>query len=101
VGVATLERPARAAALRRTLAMLGLPSLALWASGALQSLGLAEAGEIAEGVAAFALIPLGIFALAHASLRIAGKRAPWDRLSGTMVRYRTPRSPGALRHLLR
>ena len=32
------------------------------------------------------------FALLWASLRTHGKLTIWDRLSGTMVRYRTPRT---------
>ena len=101
VDTATLARPSRAAALRRSLAMLGLPALALWTREALRWLGAAGAAEGFEIASLVVLVPIGVLLLIHASLRVAGKRAPWDRLSGTMVRYRTQRPPGALRHLLR
>jgi hypothetical protein len=32
---------------------------------------------------------LMVLALLHASLRTANKRAPWDRVAGTRVRYRS------------
>ena len=43
---------------------------------------------------------LGVFVLTVASLflaawRVPGKRAPWDRVAGTQVRYRVPRRPTA------
>ena len=100
VDVRTLARPSRATALRRALAMLGLPALAVWAADALRSIGAATAGNTVAAVI-LVLVPLALLSLIHASLRVVGKRAPWDRLSGTMVRYRTPRPSGALRHLLR
>jgi hypothetical protein len=35
--------------------------------------------------------------LLHAFMRVPGKRAPWDRFAGTVVRYRTTRgSAGAV-----
>jgi hypothetical protein len=100
VDVRTLARPSRATALRRALAMLGLPALVVWAADALRSIGEDTAGN-SVAAATLVLVPLALLLLIHASLRVAGKRAPWDRLSGTLVRYRTPRPSGALRHLLR
>ncbi|HSK03751.1 MAG TPA: protein kinase, partial [Kofleriaceae bacterium] len=91
VDTATLARPALPLAIRRALAMLGVPTLAWWAQAAAELAGLASAAELLEAVAVLA-IALGPALLLHAALRVAGKRAPWDRLSGTMVRYRTPRS---------
>lgn len=40
--------------------------------------------------AAVVAVPI---ALLWASLRSVGKQTPWDKLSGTMVRYRTRRTP--------
>jgi hypothetical protein len=37
---------------------------------------------------------LVVLSLVHAALRVPGKRAPWDRAAGTMVRYRTSRAAG-------
>jgi hypothetical protein len=34
--------------------------------------------------------------LLHAALRVPGKRAPWDRAAGTVVRYRTTRGSATL-----
>ena len=46
-----------------------------------------------------ALVALGtvlpILLLARASLRVAGKRTPWDRVAGTIVRYKTSRRSAA------
>ena len=40
---------------------------------------------------------LTVLALFHAAWRVPGKRAPWDRVAGTQVRYRGPRpKSGAL-----
>jgi RDD family len=34
---------------------------------------------------------LPLFALVRASLRVAGKRTPWDRIAGTIVHYKSAR----------
>ena len=38
---------------------------------------------------------LTFLSLVHAAWRVPGKRAPWDRVSGTQVRYRASRRPSA------
>jgi hypothetical protein len=40
------------------------------------------------GIAAAAGIAIVVVLLVHAVLRVPGKRAPWDRAAGTIVRYR-------------
>ena len=40
------------------------------------------------GALAFAWFPISGVLLLHAALRVPGKRAPWDRFAGTVVRYR-------------
>jgi hypothetical protein len=95
VDTATLARPRPTVAIRRSLAMLGVPTLAWGVQDALSALDIDRAAELAE-VAAFLVFPLGLLLLLHASLRRSGKRALWDRLSGTVVRYRAARSPDPL-----
>ncbi len=91
VDITTLARPSRRVAIRRALALAGVPALASWTHEALRLAGLTRASELAGAVSILAIL-LGGCLLLHASLRVAGKRAVWDRLSGTMVRYRTHRS---------
>jgi hypothetical protein len=90
VSLATSQRPTWKQTLRRQLL------IAVWPIG----FGLAD-----RVVEYFKLpIPTGLFdilmviavvaiilSLVHASLRVPGKRTPWDRLAKTMVRYRTTR----------
>jgi uncharacterized RDD family membrane protein YckC len=87
VDVATGRKPRWTAVLLRTLVLYGsmgvfgglgyLLTSPRWLDGVLDAIGLV----------------LPIAALAHAALRVHGKRAPWDRVAGTMVRYKTAR-PG-------
>jgi hypothetical protein len=44
------------------------------------------------GILSIASIIVAIALLVHATRRVPGSRAPWDRLSGTQVRYRPRRS---------
>jgi hypothetical protein len=88
VSVATNARPSWRQAIARTLveyaAPLGLPS-------AVNVLDYAVAlPNDLPGIAAGIGIATVVAMLAHASLRVPGKRAPWDRAGGTIVRYRVP-----------
>jgi hypothetical protein len=47
-------------------------------------------------VAMAAAVVVMCLMLLHAALRVPGKRAPWDRAAGTMVRYRTTRGSATL-----
>ncbi len=96
VDTATLERPRPAAAIRRSLAMLGVPLLLWWAREALAVLGFDRAAELAEGLGILSIM-IGFALLLHAALRRPGKRTFWDRRSGTVVRYRPARPSGSLR----
>jgi serine/threonine protein kinase len=95
VDTATLARPRLSTSLRRSLAMLGVPTLALWARDAFSALSLERAAELSEAIA-YLTLALCLLLLLHASLRRSGKRALWDRLSSTVVRYRAARSAGPL-----
>jgi len=91
VDVETSARPALGNATRRALVMCGPPWLALWTNDAFALFGI----EIARDISALLtglLATAGILALLYASARVAGKRAVWDRIAGTMVRYRTSRT---------
>jgi hypothetical protein len=46
--------------------------------------------SIGEGIATVLYLLLFVL-LFHAALRVPGKRAYWDRVAGTIVRYRTAR----------
>jgi len=95
VDTATLARPRLSTSLRRSLAMLGVPTLAWWAGNALSLLGLEGAADLSKTLALLAMA-LCLLLLLHASLRRSGKRALWDRLSGTVVRYRAARPASPL-----
>ena len=95
VSIETGRKPGLGRALLRSLALYGAPVAASWAA---QLAVWTEpdqlvrvAMKIVETIAYLAVFVV----LVHASLRVPGKRAPWDRLSGTMVRYRTVRSSRA------
>ena len=92
VDVTTTERPRFRVALRRTLAMFGLPVVAMWTLLAADHL-LATpiVGRIAVALIVFSIVT-GVLLLFYASARVAAKRAWWDRYAGTIVRYRTTRT---------
>ena len=91
VSVATGGRPSWRQALAREVTLMAAP------------IGLTVAARMATvldapDVVAWILNALASFSVAiivllllHASLEVPGKRAPWDRVSGTLVRYRTMR----------
>jgi Protein kinase domain/RDD family len=91
VDVVTTKRPTLARSTRRALAMLGIPALVMWINIPIDYAGIRYRNEIVGGfIVLYGVV--GFLSLLHASARVAGKRAPWDRIAGTMVRYRTTRT---------
>jgi hypothetical protein len=91
VSQATGERPRFGQALRRELALGALPilgTLCAYVSGYVGSLWLTTVFAVFTGVMALTLIG----ALALAAYYVPGKRARWDRMAGTIVRYRSATS---------
>jgi hypothetical protein len=91
VDVTTTRRPSLARSTRRALAMFGLPALVTWINVPLEYLGLEPPSDL-PGISVVAYGVIGFLALLYASARTAGKRTVWDRIGGTMVRYRTTRT---------
>jgi RDD family len=48
-----------------------------------------------DAIVALIVLMLTVLALFLAAWRVPGKRAPWDRVAGTQVRYRAPRRESA------
>jgi uncharacterized RDD family membrane protein YckC len=92
VDTATSTRPSWRRAAVRAIAMLGIPTAAAWASSAFKLAQLSLVAEIAA-IGFIVAIFVAFVLLLHAAARVPGKRAPWDRIAGTMVRYRTRRAP--------
>jgi hypothetical protein len=67
-----------------------------WTTAAVKYFEVPHAPDILEILSIVVTAALGASML-HAALRVPGKRTPWDRVGGTMVRYRTSRgSTGAV-----
>jgi hypothetical protein len=95
VSAATTGRPTWSQALRRELALAVAPWALSWADYINHAADTPLPGALFDILSLAALGAL-VLMLLHAALRVPGKRAPWDRLAGTMVRYRTSRgSAGA------
>ncbi|MGE0551003.1 MAG: protein kinase [Kofleriaceae bacterium] len=92
VEVRTGQRPRWRSAFIRTLGILGVPLLLAISEAWLRAM--------RDNVSSRGIIEIGVVVwfigwaagLLYAALRVPGKRAPWDRWSGTMVRYRTTRT---------
>jgi hypothetical protein len=96
VSVATGQRPTWAQVVRRQLVMLGPLIVLGWADLAVEGLDLPLPADLFDILSIVVTAAIGLSML-HAALRVPGKRAPWDRVAGTMVRYRTTRgSSGAV-----
>jgi hypothetical protein len=93
IEIAATTRPSLARATRRALVMCGPIWLGLWTNDAFALVGL-ELPRDFSGLVVALLVGAGFVALLYASLRVAGKRAIWDRVAGTMVRYRRSRALG-------
>jgi uncharacterized RDD family membrane protein YckC len=88
VGVHDGRKPSLTRAFVREVTMFG-PTMALSAFGHYVDVGFDL--DIVVGV----VFALTIGSLFLAAWRVPGKRAPWDRVAGTQVRYRVPRKPTA------
>jgi uncharacterized membrane protein YoaK (UPF0700 family) len=91
IDVTTGQRPSWKQSLLRMLVMLGPPSALSWAFALLVQLHANVPNDMPPIVATLWL-GLCVVMLMHASARVHAKRAPWDRVAGTMVRYRAPRT---------
>ena len=91
VDIASAGRPSLAQATRRALALCAPLYLVLWTDDAFALVGI-ELGHDLGGLLFAVAIAIAGGLLLHASARVAGKRALWDRVAGTMVRYRTARA---------
>jgi hypothetical protein len=90
VSFTTSQRPSWGQVLRRQLLLVVFPVAFAWTDYAAETAALDIPEGLFDGLAIGSMI-LFVVLLLHASLGVAGKRAPWDRVSGTMVRYRTGR----------
>jgi serine/threonine-protein kinase len=96
VSVATSLRPTLGQALRRELGISGFMIADGWARHVCTALRLPIPTAVFEILGIAYVVVMGLL-FVHAALRVPGKRAPWDRLAGTQVRYRTSRgSTGAV-----
>jgi len=94
VSVATGGRPSwRQAIVRTTVLGAGPIGLAI-VSRVLVLVGVMAPNDLFELIGFGVVIVLAL-AVVHASLRVPGKRTPWDRIAGTIVRYRTGRRSAA------
>jgi hypothetical protein len=91
VNVASGQKPGLAAVVVRSLVLYGLVGAVAVVKYVVPLPSWAR-----EGWPVVIAMLLPIAALARASLRVAGKRTPWDRVAGTMVRYKTSRRSAAL-----
>jgi hypothetical protein len=91
VDIATAERPRFACSLRRSLAMFGPQILIMIAANVVKAADVPPWTQVLKLLFAVS-IAAAFFMLLHASARVSGKRAMWDRVAGTMVRYRTTRA---------
>lgn len=90
VSVATSRRPSWGQALRRELLLVAAPVACSWIDYAVDAVPLPLPTGLFDGLAVGSIACL-IALLLYASARVPGKRAAWDRATGTMVRYRTTR----------
>jgi hypothetical protein len=93
IDTATGQRPSLRRAAIRTIVPIAIPLASQIVKWALQLAG-HQSSEVIEIVKIVAIVSSCAppFALLWASLRSHGKLTIWDRLSGTMVRYRTRRT---------
>ena len=90
VSIATSQRPTWGQAVKRTLALGGVPIFFELLDHALVYFEVLVPNDLPDLLKVVSIAVLVILLL-YASLRVPGKRAPWDRFAGTVVRYRTRR----------
>jgi uncharacterized RDD family membrane protein YckC len=96
VSIATSQRPSWSQSFRRVLYVVAIPLLCEVGDLLRARLKLPIPHSLFEFLGVSTIVILGVTAW-HAALRVPGKRTPWDRFAGTMVRYRTTRgSAGAV-----
>ncbi len=91
VALDTAVRPKLLRAAKRSLAMFGLCSITAASTYLFGHLGLGIPKAITATLTWISMLG-GPALLLYASARVSGKRAVWDRIAGTMVRYRTTRA---------
>jgi serine/threonine protein kinase len=95
VATASGRRPSWRQLIERELALIGLPLVSSGVVRAFEAFGVSRWARNIAGIVVSVSLFLLFAALVRAVLRTPGKRAPWDRVSGTIVRYRTMRSTPA------
>jgi hypothetical protein len=90
IDIRTGTRPGWAAAFKRLAWSYG-PLIVLGWVVMLGPLGVPQLVITIAKVAQVAWVIMVVYRMIYASLRVPGKRAPWDIRSNTMVRYRTGR----------
>ncbi|MEO8549963.1 MAG: protein kinase [Kofleriaceae bacterium] len=88
VGIHDGRKPSLTRAFVREVTMFG-PTMLLSALGHYVAFG------FDTDIIVLAVFVLTVLSLFVAAWRVPGKRAPWDRVAGTQVRYRVPRRPTA------
>jgi hypothetical protein len=91
VDIDTAKPPRLTRSLKRALAMFAVTSVAsllVYVFGLMNY----ELAKFVSATATWLSMLIGPILLLYASARVSGKRAPWDRFAGTMVRYRTARA---------
>jgi uncharacterized RDD family membrane protein YckC len=92
VDIVTHTRPSLGRAFARAAVMFGPLIVLDLGMGAIKHLTTYQVREEIPPLLAVLTIVYGFCSLAWAALRRAGKRARWDRIARTMVRYRTTRT---------
>jgi uncharacterized RDD family membrane protein YckC len=92
VDVLTHTRPSLGRAFARGAVMFGLPIVLDLVILLVNQLSSYEVRNEMSEIGTFVVIAFGLSSLGWAALRLAGKRARWDRVARTMVRYRTART---------
>jgi uncharacterized RDD family membrane protein YckC len=89
VTIDTASRPSWSQALRRQFVAGAVPITGSAVEILLEVLDIpgVKVVDVVTGIS----LPVLAAVLLHASLRMQGKRAPWDRVAGTMVRYHRTR----------
>jgi hypothetical protein len=95
MSVATAAKVSWRTAFARTLVMYGPLIAAYYAVTMVVNAGVIHPVAFVLRLLNFALFAWYPLRLAYDALRMPGKRTPWDRWSGTMVRYRTSRVTAA------
>ncbi len=90
VSLETGAPPTRRQAALRALVMLGFPTIGSLAAAVLHAMDLARAAELVDSLVNLSM-PVLVIVLLSSAIAAPNKRAPWDRVAGTIVRYRGAR----------